>query len=184
MARQQDRIEALAALRSEIPAPPGLARRTCHFVLAYAQRIAPRKRHLRKLTALISPPGGTAALRWPDLAATLAVMALAAMLLLPAVYQCRCQTRLATCQDRLRQFGVARVDLVRRSADRLPAAASDIRWAAAGVHAVALTAIGPPGLRGPEFGGCLGRNVLFADGHVALTSSAAEGGFVSEDVPR
>jgi len=75
---------------------------------------------------------------WLDMAAVAVLLVTAAVLILPAIGHSRLQARLATCQDGLRQFGLALTDYGRHQGSALSRLANNGRLTRAGVLAAGL----------------------------------------------
>ena len=94
------RLGLLASARQYYRPPTGLAARACAFVEQY------RPERTRQAAALwAEPPAG----RWSlsDLVVAVGILVAASALLLPGIVNSRHTARMVTCQDNLRQLGVA-----------------------------------------------------------------------------
>lgn len=101
------RMAPLASMRPECEPPAGLAERTCRLVAAYApvsRRVKPRRRNMSPDPAL---PSLGARFGWLDAAAVTVVVLVAAILIPAAIHNSRFHARLNSCQERLRQVGLA-----------------------------------------------------------------------------
>ncbi len=101
------RLAPLEAMRPDFEPPPGLAERTCRFVAAHLPALDAASGARRRMTPCPVPPSRVAGLGWLDAAAVLLFVAVAVMLVFPAIDGSRFKARLASCQDGLRQFGLA-----------------------------------------------------------------------------
>jgi hypothetical protein len=101
------RLAPLLAMRPDFEPPPGLAERTCRLVAACAP--APRQAEARpgKMSPDLALPGGAAHVGWLDVAAVAVILLVAAILVPPAIHNSRFHSRLASCQEKLRQVGLA-----------------------------------------------------------------------------
>jgi prepilin-type processing-associated H-X9-DG protein len=102
------RLAPLLAMRPDFDPPAGLAERTCQFVADCApwprRRAAARRRRMSPDLAL-SHRGSRVG--WVDVAAVAVILLVAAILVPPAIHNSRFHSRLASCQERLRQAGLA-----------------------------------------------------------------------------
>jgi hypothetical protein len=101
------RLAPLEAMRPDFDAPPGLAKRTCRFVAAHIPALDAASDVRRRMTPCPMPPSRIPGLGWLDAATVGLLVATAVMLVFPAIDGARFQARLASCQNGLRQFGVA-----------------------------------------------------------------------------
>ncbi len=114
--------------------PPGLASRTCRMVLAVEGRVAP----LPQLSPCPIPPRWSRGFRFADLAVGMAVFLAAAALLVPAVQSSRFNAHILTCQDKLRQIGVALTQYSDRNGGYFPVVPLRGELATAGIYAPVL----------------------------------------------
>jgi hypothetical protein len=106
--RWRHRLALLESMRPEFEPPPGLAKRTCRYVASYVSALAlSGAGKKRGMTACPIPPSSVATLGWLDVTAVAFILMFAVMLIVPAIDGSRFQSRLASCQDGLRQFGMA-----------------------------------------------------------------------------
>jgi hypothetical protein len=101
------RLAPLLSMRPDGEPPPGLAERTCRFVAACApvpRRVKPRQ---RKMSPDWAVSGRAARVGWLDVAAVAVILLVAAILVPPAIHNSRFHSRLASCQEKLRQVGLA-----------------------------------------------------------------------------
>ena len=94
-------------MRPDFEPPPGLAEQTCRFVAACApvpRRAEPRQ---RKMSPDLALPDRGARVGWLDVAAVAVILLIAAILVPPAIHNSRFHSRLASCQEKLRQVGLA-----------------------------------------------------------------------------
>jgi hypothetical protein len=137
------RLAPLQVLENEVAEyrpPQGLAARTCDYVFAHAPRPQPAAE--RRLSPCAAAPVRGSRVRWIDAVAAAVVFILASAVIWPALRDSRFQARLATCQDNLRELGVALTSYSRAHDDRLPAVPTEGRLAAAGVYAPVLVSEG------------------------------------------
>jgi prepilin-type processing-associated H-X9-DG protein len=103
------RLAPLEAVRPDFEPRPGLAQRTCRLVVAYASSAANSgfaAAH-RRMSPHPVPPSRVAQVGWFDMAAVAVLLFAAVALVVPAIQNSRFQARLASCQNGLRQFGLA-----------------------------------------------------------------------------
>jgi prepilin-type processing-associated H-X9-DG protein len=101
------RLAPLLSMRPDCEPPSGLAERTCRFVAACApvpRRAKPRRRNMSPDLAL---PNRGARVGWLDAAALAVILLVAAILVPPAIHNSRFHSRLGSCQEKLRQVGLA-----------------------------------------------------------------------------
>jgi hypothetical protein len=102
------RLAPLLSMRPDAcEPPPGLAQQTCWFVEACAptpRRAEPRERKMSPDAAL---PACGARFGWLDAVALAVILFVVAILVPPAIHNSRFHLRLASCQERLRQVGLA-----------------------------------------------------------------------------
>jgi hypothetical protein len=138
--RWRRRLTPLEAMRPDFEPPPGLAERTCRYVaasmsaLSGSQAWGPR----RRMTPCPVPPSPVARFGWLDVAAIVLLLAATATLVLPAIDGSRFQTRVAACQEGLRQFGLALSQYGHQQQDVLSRLACNGRLTDAGLFAAGL----------------------------------------------
>lgn len=131
------RLAPLEALRPDFEPPPGLAERTCRYVAAcmpvpgYSQQW----RRRRKMGSQPTPPSHVSSLAWLDVAVVALVLLTTGAMILPAIDSSRFHARLASCQDDLRQFGLALSEYGRQQGNPLGHLAGSGRLTPAGVFA-------------------------------------------------
>jgi hypothetical protein len=163
--RQLAPLRAWERAAGDCRPPAGLAERTIDFVFAQAAPrpagdalgAAPARQMVPSLRArpfvqAVSPerqlspcpaaPGRASRVRWIDAVAVAAVVLLISAAVWPALDASRLRARLATCQDNLRELGVALTSYSRHHDERFPAVPAEGRLAAAGVYAPLLVADG------------------------------------------
>lgn len=114
--------------------PVGLAERTCRTVLGDRRRVAP----LPQLSACAPSPRWTAGFRFADVAVAVAVFLAAVALIVPAVQSSRFNAHILTCQDKLRQIGMALSQYSERQGGYFPVVPPRGRFATAGIYAPVL----------------------------------------------
>ena len=101
------RLAPLLAMRPDFDTPPGLAEQTCRFV----GECAPVPRRVEQRQRTMSPDlavsGCAARVGWLDVATVAVILLVAAILVPPAIHSSRFHSRLASCQEKLRQVGLA-----------------------------------------------------------------------------
>jgi len=136
LAQWRRRLAPVEAVWPDIEPPRGLTARTCRFVAASlpvpADLLTPR----RRMSSDLTPPSRVAGVGWCDVAVVALLLVTTGALLLPAIHRSRFHTRLAACQDSLRQFGAALTQYGRRHGDPLSRLAGNGRLTTAGVFAV------------------------------------------------
>ncbi len=142
------RIEFLRGASCEFEPPPGLARRTCHFIAAFAEAptgqpaetVSPRTTPLPAATQLpaggLLPAGGS--WRWTDVSVMAGIMVTAVLLIFPAIQSSRFRARVMACQDNLQQLGTALVQYSEHHGQYFPQVPQQGNLAAAGIYAPAL----------------------------------------------
>jgi hypothetical protein len=133
-------LQALENEAAECQPPKGLARRTCDFVFAYVPRPQPAAQRISPCAA--APCRASSRVRWIDALVAAVVFILASAVIWPAVHDSRFQARLTTCQDNLRELGMALTSYSRAHDGRFPAVPAEGRLAAAGVYAPMLVSEG------------------------------------------
>jgi hypothetical protein len=101
------RMAPLLALRPDFEPPAGLAARTCQFVADCAPVPRRADRRSTKMSPDPALPNRSAHVGWLDMGALAAILLVAAILIPPAIHGSRFHARLASCQERLRQAGLA-----------------------------------------------------------------------------
>jgi hypothetical protein len=130
------KMALLESMRPEFEPPPGLAKRTCQWVASYVSALASAGGIKKRMSDCPAPPSSVPAFGWPDLVATAFLFIFAAMLVLPAIQASQFQARLASCQERLRQFGLALTQYGAQQQDPVERFAEDGRLTRAGAVAV------------------------------------------------
>lgn len=135
--RWRQRLAPLEAVRPDFEPPAGLAQRTCRFVASCAPiaagfRAWTAKRHMSPDPA---PPCRTDRIGWFDVIVVALLVMTAGAVVLPAIDSSRFEARVASCQDRLRQFGVALRQYCLDQQSELVELASNGRLTRAGVFA-------------------------------------------------
>lgn len=141
LARLQRSLQPLEESRREYAPPPGLADRTCRFVAQVAEQERRRGRPAPEVAAMSpvpAPPVAAARWSWADLAVAVGILAAASLLLFPAISKSRFNAQVASCQDNLRQIGVALTQYSRLHHDYFPQVPHQGRLAAAGIYAPTL----------------------------------------------
>ena len=104
------RLAPLLSMRPDGEPPPGLAEQTCRFVAACAPTPTPRRaesQRRKKMSPDLALPSRGARVGWLDAAALAVIVLIAAVLVPPAIHNSRFHSRLASCQEKLRQVGLA-----------------------------------------------------------------------------
>lgn len=138
LARWRRRLTPLEAVRPDFEPPPGLAERTCRLVAAFGpppvQAVAP----LVGMSPDLSSPSRVPRFGWPDVTAIGVLLMTAVIMVLPAIDGSRFHARLASCQDGLRQLGLALTQYSYCHGDALPQLAAGGRLTGAGIFAAEL----------------------------------------------
>jgi hypothetical protein len=124
----------LQGIRRDVVPPPRLAERTCQFLFDPARRLRSSLR-LRSMTPPPSIPHSGSRLNWADVGVAAVIFVIAGLLVLPAINSTRFQARVTTCQDNLRQVGLALTEYSHKNHDVFPAVPADGNLAAAGIYA-------------------------------------------------
>lgn len=134
----QRRLGCLEALRPEFEPPPGLAERTCRMVAAFGP--VPVREPLPRVAMSPDPtlPSAASGMGWHDVVALGVLMLTALALLGPAIDASRFNTGLATCQNDMRQFGIAMTQYGNHHGQSLTELANEGRLTAAGIAAADL----------------------------------------------
>lgn len=112
-------LDLLDAAKPQYTPPMGLARRTCEFVFAQARRLARRPRR-RVMSDCVTPPGWIERYRLVDVVVSACILVLAGLVVMPAIQTSRFHARLITCEDNLRELGVALTHYSQRHNGSLP----------------------------------------------------------------
>ena len=142
LAGLRKQIERLRGASCEFEPPPGLARRTCHFIAAFAeappaQAPAAAASRATSLPRLAQPPSGER-WRWSDVSVMAGVMVTAVLLVFPAIESSRFRARVTACQENLQQLGTALVRYSEHHGNYFPQVPQQGNLAAAGVYAPVL----------------------------------------------
>ena len=105
------RLSPLEMIRPDFDPPPGLAGRTCRMVSAYGSAPAGTVKRQSAMSPDPTAPRAVSQLGWHDVVALGVLLLTAVALLLPAIDASRFQTTVVSCQDNLRQFGLAMTQL-------------------------------------------------------------------------
>ncbi len=140
LARWRQRLAPLEALRPDFEPPPGLAERTCRYVAAHMPVVAelPASRRRRRMSPCPVPPHRVARVGWLDVAAVALLLVTIGAMIPPAIHGSRYQSRVASCQNDLRQFGLALTDYSQRHDNALSKLADHGRLTRTGVFAAEL----------------------------------------------
>jgi hypothetical protein len=146
LATVRERIELLRGASCEFAPPPGLARRTCHFIAAFAeaptgQPAATEPPRAAPLPAAAPLPSG-GCWRWTDVSVMAGIMVTAVLLIFPAIQSSRFRARVTACQDNLQQLGTALVQYSEHHGKYFPQVPQQGNLAAAGIYAPALVSDG------------------------------------------
>jgi len=140
LAGLRKQIERLRGASCEFEPPPGLARRTCHFIAAFAEAPpaqAPVAARAAPLPTPAQPPSGER-WRWSDVSVMAGVMVTAVLLVFPAIESSRFRARVTACQENLQQLGTALVRYSEHHGKYFPQVPQQGNLAAAGIYAPAL----------------------------------------------
>lgn len=140
LAAWRRRLAPLEAMRPDFEPRPGLARRTCRLVAAYATSTVNSQLAAAKprMSPHPMPPSRTTHVGWFDMAVGAVLLMAAVALVLPAIESSRFQARLASCQNGLRQFGLALTQYSNHQRSELTQLASRERLTSAGLAATSL----------------------------------------------
>jgi prepilin-type processing-associated H-X9-DG protein len=138
LSRWRRRLVPLDALRPDFEPPAGLAERTCRMVAAFGSPPVPTVRPRAAMTPDPSTPSRMPQVGWRDAATVGLVLMTVLTLVLPAINNSRFLARVASCQERLRQIGLALTEYGRRDGEPLPHLAARGRLTGAGVYAASL----------------------------------------------
>jgi hypothetical protein len=140
LARWRWRLAPLEAGRPDFEPPPGLAARTCRLIAAWAD--AARGLQLRPPVQKMSPCPvvlpSVSSLGWLDLVALALLLVSASALIFPAIDGSRLQTRVAACQNGLRQVALALDHYAHQQGNSLGELANSGRLTPAGLSAMDL----------------------------------------------
>jgi anti-sigma factor RsiW len=143
LATLRKQIQLLQGASCEFDPPPGLARRTCHFIAAFAEARSGRPAEAeppRATTPLPAPaqlPSG-GFWRWSDVSMMAAIVVTAVLLIFPAIESSRFRARVMACQDNLQQLGTALVQYSEHHGKYFPQVPQQGNLAAAGIYAPTL----------------------------------------------
>ena len=134
------RLAPLEAIRPEIEPPPDLAARTCHYLAVCVPALVESQDWYRRfaMSSHPAPPSRATRFGWLDAAVVILLLVIAVSMILPAIDSSRFQTRLASCQDGLRQFGLALSQYCDQQQNALGRMAAGGRLTHAGVFAAGL----------------------------------------------
>ncbi len=130
----QRTLRPLEALPRSYEPPAGLAARTCRTVLAKRGRTE----RLPQLSPVSSTAHWTQGFRFADLAVGVAIFLAAAALIVPALQNSRFHAQVFTCQNKLRQIGVALTQYSERHGGYFPVVPPRGKLATAGIYAPVL----------------------------------------------
>jgi len=132
------RLAPLWAARPEFDPPPGLTERTCRLVAACAPMIAPAAPRPARMSPDPSVPGRAPGASRLDVAVAVVILLAVAAMIPPALHASRFHSRLACCQEKLRQAGMALAQYGHQHHSALGKLASSERLTEAGTAAVGL----------------------------------------------
>ncbi len=138
LARVEESLEPLRAVRQAHRPAPGLAARTCRMVFAYSEALTgrmaqglatrrPARQRARTMSPAAVPPSSTATWGWSDLVVAVSVFLAIAGLIFPAIQSSRTNLRLAACQNNLRQIGLTQAQF--QQAHAVPAMTAGVPYA-------------------------------------------------------
>jgi hypothetical protein len=108
LARWRRRLAPLEAMRPDFEPPPGLAERTCRFVAScVAETGSQTCEKGPKMTPLPAPSSYVGPIGWLDVVAVALLLMTLGTVVPPAIDISRFESRLVSCQDALRRFGLA-----------------------------------------------------------------------------
>ena len=131
-------LEPLESAREGFPPPPRLAERTCRFVFAHLDRPVAAASKRRAMSPEPAPPSWICRVGWLDMAMAASVLAVAALLIIPAIGHSRFNARLMACQDNLRQLYQALTQYSEHNQECFPTVPAEGKLAAAGIYAPVL----------------------------------------------
>jgi prepilin-type processing-associated H-X9-DG protein len=132
------RLGPLLSMRPDCEPPLGLAEQTCRFVAACAPRPLRCKLSRRKMSPDLALPARGARFGWLDAAAMAVIVLIAAVLVPPAIHNSRFHSRLTSCQEKLRQVGLALTEYGYKHGHALSELADNERLTGAGQFAAEL----------------------------------------------
>ncbi len=127
-------LRPLQSMRRAYEPPEGLAGRTCQMVSRHQERAAA----LPSLAPCSTLPRWGHGLRFADLAVAAAVCLAVTAILIPALQSSRFNAQILTCQDKLRQIGVALTQYSDRNGGYFPVVPQRGALASAGIYAPVL----------------------------------------------
>lgn len=127
-------LQPFQSMRRVYEPPAGLAARTCRMVIAQRGRSSP----LPSLAPCAVVPHWGQGFRFADLAVGVAVFLAAVAIIVPAVQSSRFNAHILTCQDKLRQIGVALTQYSDRNDGYFPVVPPRGVLATAGIYAPVL----------------------------------------------
>ncbi|MDZ7616361.1 MAG: hypothetical protein U1E05_05110 [Patescibacteria group bacterium] len=130
----RESLEPLQSMRRVYEPPAGLAARTCRMAVPKNRRAAP----LPHLSPCAVAPRWKQGFRFADLAVGVAVFLAAAAIIVPAVQSSRFNSHIITCQDKLRQIGIALTQYSDRNGGYFPVVPPQGALATAGIYAPVL----------------------------------------------
>jgi anti-sigma factor RsiW len=138
LAALRQQIERLRGASCESEPPPGLARRTCHFIAAYAEASSAKEpaRAAASATPVQLPSGPS--WRWGDVSVMAGIMVTAVLLIFPAIESSRFRARVTACQENLQRLGTALIRYSDHHAKYFPQVSQQGNLAAAGIYAPVL----------------------------------------------
>lgn len=132
------RLSPLLTARPEFEPPPGLAEQTCRLVAACAPMLGSEEKPRGTMRPVQAMPGGAAGARWLDAAVVGTIFLAIIALVPPAIHGSRFHCRLAACQDKLRQVGLALTQYGHGHHHTLSELAADERLTSAGAFAAGM----------------------------------------------
>ncbi len=138
LAQWRQRLAPLEALRPDFEPPPGLAERTCRYVAACMPAPVKSLRRRWRMTPRPMPPHRVARFRGLDVAVVATLLVTLGAMVPPAIHNSRYEARVTSCQDDLRQFGLALTDHGQRQGQALPQLAHRGQLTRTGVFAAEL----------------------------------------------
>ena len=101
------RLAPLLAARPDTEPPPGLAEQTCRLVASFAPVPKQAEPPRRAMSPDAAFPAHSAHAAWLDVAVAALILLVIGIVVPPAINNSRFHSRLASCQDKLRQVGLA-----------------------------------------------------------------------------
>ncbi len=132
------RLSPLAALRPDFDPPLGLAGRTCRLVAAYGPAPARSASPAMGMSPDPTAPVAVSGTSWHDMVALGVLFLTAVALLFPAIDISRFHSTLISCQNNMRQFGVAMNQYGQHQCEAVTQLADEGRLTAAGIAAADL----------------------------------------------